>query len=109
MSHDFKAQKAETTSTYAEMQAEHGLPDVADVDYFFVATGEDADWRALADVLTRSDYICEFVEDDGDQSYLVASLTDQAISADGIWVGEEVATRAALDHGFAPDGWGMQG
>lgn len=109
MSHDFKAQKAETTSTYAEMQAEHGLPDVADVDYFFVATGEDADWRALADVLTRSDYICEFVEDDGDQPYLVASLTDQAISADGIWVGEEVATRAALDHGFAPDGWGMQG
>lgn len=109
MSHDFTAQKAETTATYSEMQAEHGLPDVADVDYFFVPATDEADWRALADVLSRADYICEYIEEDGEEPYLVATLTDQAVSAEGIWIGEDVASRAALDHGFTPDGWGLEG
>ncbi|MGI3165309.1 ribonuclease E inhibitor RraB [Pseudooceanicola sp. 200-1SW] len=110
MAHDFAAQKAETLTAYGEMQAEHGLPEVADVDYFFVASDEGADWRPLADALTRQEYVCQYVEAEGEEAaYLVATLPDQAISAEGIWIGEELATRAALEHGYAPDGWGLEG
>lgn len=108
MSHDFAAQKAETLSVYEDLQLNNDLPDMADIDYFFVAQSEDADWRALADVLTRQGYECEFIEDDGDTPYLVASVREQALSAEGIWISEEVATQHALNHGFVPDGWGFE-
>ena len=113
MAHDFAAQKAETTATYNELNGSGDLPSTADVDYFFVPTSQDADWRQLADTLSRADYICEYIEPEdgaeGETPYFVATLTDQAISAEGIWIGEDVATRAALDQGFTPDGWGMEG
>ncbi|UWQ92735.1 ribonuclease E inhibitor RraB [Rhodobacteraceae bacterium M382] len=110
MTHDFAAQKAETVAFYTDLQAENDLPDVADVDYFLIPTSDEADWRALADQLSRDGYDCQY--DDGTGSdggpCLMATLPDQIISAGAIWIGEEVATRAALDHGFAPDGWGME-
>lgn len=111
MSHDFATQKTETRAVYEEMQAEHGLPEVADVDYFLVPTSEEADWRPLAEALTLQGFDCQFIDDDEEAElpYLVATLPDQAISAEGIWIGEETATRAALEHGFAPDGWGLEG
>ncbi len=109
MTHDFASQKAETFATYAELRAEHGLPDEADVDYFLIPAQEGADWRVLAEALTLDGYDCQWIEDDEGAPYLVATLPDQAISATGIWLGEEVATRHALEHGFAPDGWGMEG
>ncbi|SMX26555.1 hypothetical protein TRP8649_00637 [Pelagimonas phthalicica] len=110
MTHDLAAQKAETFATYEELQSEHGLPEIADVDYFFVPSSDEADWRPLADTLSRADYTCEYIEpEDGEAPYLVATLMDQVVSADGIWIGEEVATRAALEHGFTPDGWGLEG
>ena len=50
-----------------------------------------------------------YYEAEGDDPpYLVATLPEQLISATGIWIGEELATRAALSHGFAPDGWGLE-
>ncbi|MGH1415604.1 MAG: ribonuclease E inhibitor RraB [Pelagimonas sp.] len=110
MTHDFAAQKAETFATYSELQDKHGLPDIADVDYFFVPTSADSDWRPLADALSRADYTCEYIEPEDDEApYLVATLMDQVVSSDGIWIGEDVATRIALDHGFTPDGWGLEG
>ena len=108
MDHDFAAQRAETRGTYAELRDGPGLPEFADVDYFLVPEGE-ADWRPLADALSKEGFDCDWVEDDEEGRYLVATLPDQIISADGIWLGEEVATRLALDHGFAPDGWGLMG
>ncbi|GAB5437459.1 ribonuclease E inhibitor RraB [Falsiruegeria mediterranea] len=108
-SHDFAAQQAETFAVYADLQSKHGLPEVADVDYFFVPTSDEADWRPLADVLSRQDYVCQYIEDDeGEGPYLMATLPEQAVSASSIWIGEEVATQAALEHGFAPDGWGLE-
>ncbi|WP_435312285.1 ribonuclease E inhibitor RraB [Primorskyibacter sedentarius] len=107
MSHDFDTQKDQTFANYAELSDANDLPDTADVDYFFLPAEDDADWRALADALSRDGYDCEFVEDDG-APYLVATLSDQAISAASIWMGEEVATRVALSHGFTPDGWGFE-
>ena len=111
MSHDYAAQKAETFATYRELADGNDLPDAADVDYFFLPATEDADWRALADALSREGFDCEWIDDveEDEDPYLVATLTDQAISADSIWFGEEVATRIALEHGFAPDGWGFEG
>lgn len=108
MTRDLGAQRAETFATYRQLSAEADLPDVADVDYFFVPSRAGADWRALAEALDREGFECASVEDDGDP-YLVATLADQAVSAESIWAGEEVATRIALDRGFAPDGWGFEG
>ncbi|MFW2588646.1 ribonuclease E inhibitor RraB [Sagittula sp. SSi028] len=110
MSHDYDAQRAETRATYAELQAAHGLPEFADVDYFLVPAAK-SDWQPLAKALADEGYDCEWVEDDGEANgpYLVATLFEQIISADGIWLGEEVATRIALSHGFEPDGWGLLG
>ncbi|UYV36337.1 ribonuclease E inhibitor RraB [Rhodobacteraceae bacterium D3-12] len=110
MGHDFAAQQAETVATYKELQAEHGLPDVADIDYFFVADADGADWNKLADRLAQLEFDCAIIEAEaGDPPYLVATLPDQAVSASGIWFGEEIATRAALELGFSPDGWGLEG
>ena len=108
-SHDFEKQRAETVAVHDSLQAEHGLPEIADVDYFLVPATPDADWRPLADQLSREGYDCQFIEGDEEEPYLLATLPDQIITAGGIWIGEEVATRAALEHGFAPDGWGLEG
>jgi Regulator of ribonuclease activity B len=111
MSHDFTAQRAETMSVYADLQANHGLPEIADVDFFFVPETESSDWRSLAEQLSNDGYECQYITDQGDGAppYLVATLPDQIISASAIWISEEVATRAAIDHGFRPDGWGLEG
>ncbi|GAA6193859.1 ribonuclease E inhibitor RraB [Phaeobacter sp. NW0010-22] len=111
MSHDFPAQRAETLSVYSDLQAKHGLPDIADVDFFFVPVSESSDWRPLAEHLSNDGYECQYVtaQEKGDAPYLVATLSEQIISASAIWISEEVATRAALEHGFRPDGWGLEG
>ena len=60
MDHDFATQKAETFSVYADLQAGHGLPDEADIDYFFVPLDAAADWRPLAEALGRVERIGPF-------------------------------------------------
>lgn len=108
MSHDYAQQRAETESVFADLQAEHDLPDEADIDYFFMPVSDDADWRPLADILSRADFDCEWIEDEEDEPpYLVATLAEQPVSALSVWTGEELATKIALDHGFTPDGWGF--
>lgn len=116
MEHDFDAQKAETLSAFADIDTAQDVPDTADVDFFFVPRDDAADWRPLADRLTREGYDCEWVDGTaGDEEaepdedpYLVATLPDQPLSAQSVWMAEEHATRIALDHGFAPDGWGFE-
>ncbi|MBP0482345.1 ribonuclease E inhibitor RraB [Sagittula salina] len=113
--HDFNAQRAETRETYTELRDGPGLPEFADVDYFLVPASEGSDWLSLADALSKEGYDCEWIEpaaEDGEEedgNYLIATLADQMISADSIWVGEELATRIGLEHGFTPDGWGLLG
>lgn len=111
MSHDFAAQRAETFDAFAEMIGDGGLPDVADLDFFFVATAQPADWAGLAAALEQADFMCDWVDDvdEGEAPYLVATLADQPVSAKSIWVAEETATRVALQHGFTPDGWALEG
>lgn len=111
MAHDFDAQRTETQKAYREMREEGDLPEIADVDYFLVPEADGADWRPLAEALSVDGFACEWVEpasgEEGEEPYLVATLPDQVISAEGIWIGEEIAARAALGHGFVPDGWGL--
>ncbi|HEY9038819.1 MAG TPA: ribonuclease E inhibitor RraB [Roseovarius sp.] len=106
MSHDFAAQRAETYAVFADIQAEADLPDVGDIDYAFVA-GDAADWDAAEDALAEAGFECARIEDEDSTPYLAACLPDQPLTAMAIWLGEEAATRLAMEHGFGPDGWGF--
>ncbi len=111
MTHDLAAQKAETTAVLGDLSAKHNLPDVADVEYFLVPAHGDANWEPLAQALTEAGYLCEYFQAElaEEADYLLATLPDQPITTVGIWIGEETATRMALEHGFRPDGWGLVG
>ncbi|MFD1341703.1 ribonuclease E inhibitor RraB [Litorisediminicola beolgyonensis] len=108
--HDFSAQRAETFAVFRNLNDSADLPEIADVDYFFVASEGEIDWPALADALAAEGYLCELVDETGEDAeapYMVATLTEQPLSAEGIWIGEEIATRIALARGARPDGWGF--
>ena len=108
MAHDFAQQKAETFSAFADLDAKEALPDSADLDLFFVSDTDGRDWRPLAAALADLGFECDWIDaEDQNPGYLVATLTDQPISASSIWMIEELASRAALDKGFRPDGWGF--
>ena len=111
MAHDFDAQRKDTFATFAELSSDHGLPDEADIDYFLVPGSDNADWRPLADALSNAGYACEWIEAAApdEAAYLVATLAETAVTAMSIWIGEEVATKEGLAHGFTPDGWGLYG
>lgn len=105
MTHDFAAQKAETYAVFGEIQGNADLPETSDIDYMFEA-GDGANWEAFETALDEAGYDTEREDGEG-APYLVAILADQPISALTIWMGEELATKIALQHGFTPDGWGL--
>lgn len=112
--HDFEQQKAETFSAFSDLQAQAksqgGLPFEADLDLFFVATTDGTDWQPAAQALADLGFETQWAEADGDDpATLIATMPDQILSASAIWMVEDLATRAALDHGFRPDGWGFAG
>ena len=108
MTHDFAAQRQETYAVWDDVATAGDLPDVADIDYAFVAQGS-ADWDAAETALAEAGYDCARVEDEDGTPYLAACLPDQPLTAMAIWLGEETATRLVLPLGFAPDGWGFEG
>jgi 2-methylisocitrate lyase-like PEP mutase family enzyme len=108
MTHDFAAQKAETYAVWAEIAEAADLPDVADIDYAFVAV-DPADWDAAEHALSEAGFECARVEDEEGILYLAARLPDQPVTAMAVWLSEETATKLLLPHGFQPDGWGFEG
>ncbi len=108
MAHDFAAQRAETYATFADIAEGVDLPDVADIDYAFVA-GAAADWDAAEAALSEAGFDCARVEDEDGTLYLATCLPDQPVTAMAIWLGEETATALTLPHDFHPDGWGFLG
>lgn len=108
--HDFKTQKDDTFQAFAELSAETDLPGTADLDFFFIQDSDEADWVPLARALEQQDFLCDWVDDDeeAEMPYLIATLSDQPLSAQSIWAAEEIATKLALEHGFLPDGWGLE-
>lgn len=110
MSHDFTQQKAETFSAFSDLQAQGDLPFEADLDLFFVASQAGTDWQPAAQALADLGFETQWAEAEGDTAAtLIATMPDQILSASAIWMVEELATRAALDHDFTPDGWGFAG
>lgn len=104
--HDYAAQRGETYAVWDDIGDSSDLPDVADIDYVF-APQDSADWDAAETALSAAGYECARAEDDDGAPYLAASLPDQPLTAMAVWLGEETATRAVLEHGFRPDGWGF--
>ena len=105
MTHDYAAQKAETYAVFADIQGDADLPETSDIDYMFEAE-DGANWEACEAALDAAGFDTEREASEG-VPYLVAILVDQPISALTIWMGEEMATKIALQHGFTPDGWGL--
>ncbi|MEI4262889.1 ribonuclease E inhibitor RraB [Roseovarius sp. D0-M9] len=108
MTHDFAAQKAETYAVWAEIAEAADLPDVADIDYAFVAEPA-ADWEAAEAALNEAGFETARTPDEDGTLYLAACLPDQPATAMSVWLGEEASTRLVLPHGFLPDGWGFEG
>ncbi|MFV0491752.1 MAG: hypothetical protein ACK5M4_08025 [Pseudorhodobacter sp.] len=105
MPHDFAAQRDETFAAFAEMMVAGDLPDIADLDFFFLSDREGADPQGLSRALAALDFQCHWAPEEGE---LIATLPDQPLSAAAIWIAEDLSTRIALDHGFRPDGWGLE-
>jgi hypothetical protein len=105
--HDFAAQRRDTFEVFAGMARENVLPDEADIDYQFVPS-DQADWDGFETALVSAEFGCTRIDASPENhAYLQATLHDQPLSALTIWMGEEMATKLALAHGFLPDGWGF--
>lgn len=102
MSHDYKAQQAETFETFVEIGKIDDLPKRAVVNFLFLADEVDAPFAAAEKALKAAGFVTQ-QDDDGET--LEARTGEMEISAAAIWVEEKRATEIALKFGFEPDGW----
>tara|TARA_R110002096_G_scaffold193939_5_gene375872 strand:- start:224 stop:547 length:324 start_codon:yes stop_codon:yes gene_type:complete len=102
MTHDFKAQRAETFETFVEIGQIDDLPKTAVVNFLFLADETDAPFAACETALQTKGFA---TRRDEDGETLEARIGPMAISAETIWEQEQAATEIALKFGFDPDGW----
>lgn len=102
MSHDYKAQQAETFETFVEIGKIDDLPKRAVVNFLFLADEVDAPFAAAEKALTAAGFVAR---QDEDGETLEARTGEMDISAASIWAEEKRATEIALKFGFDPDGW----
>jgi hypothetical protein len=102
MSHDYKAQQAETFETFEEIGKIDDLPKRAVVNFLFLADEVDAPFAAVRRALEAAGFVT-LQDEDGET--LEARTTEMEISAPAIWTQEQRATEIALKFGFDPDGW----
>lgn len=102
MSHDYKAQKAETFESFAAFAAE--APATATIAYQFYPEDIDANWDGLQQALEARGFR---TRRDDDDELLDALIGPLRISAETIWQHEKIATEIALKFDFTPDGWGL--
>ena len=102
MSHDYKAQQAETFETFDEIGKIDSLPKRAVVNFLFLAEELDAPFADAVKALTAAGFVAR-MDEDGET--LEARTPEMEISAAAIWVEEKRATEIALKFGFDPDGW----
>jgi hypothetical protein len=102
MSHDYKAQEAETFETFEEIGKIDSLPKRAVVNFLFLAEEVDAPFGPAAKALDAAGFVTH-ADEDGET--LEARTAEMEISAAAIWVQERRATEIALKFGFDPDGW----
>ena len=102
MSHDYKAQQAETFETFEEIGKIDSLPKRAVVNFLFLAEEVEAPFAAAEKALKAAGFVTR-QDDDGET--LEARTAEMEISAAAIWAEEKRATEIALKFGFDPDGW----
>ena len=102
MSHDYKAQQAETFETFDEIGKIDDLPKRAVVNFLFLAEEVEPPFAAAEKALTAAGFI---TRQDEDGETLEARTGEMEISAAAIWAAEKRATEIALKFGFDPDGW----
>jgi hypothetical protein len=103
---DWAEQKRDTVYTYDQLRKEAGLAPGARItlDLQFLPAETDSDERAFVAALERAGYDVTLTP--GDPT-VEASMDDTPFTVDAIWKHEERTTRLALNHGYAPDGWGF--
>lgn len=102
MSHDYKAQQAETFDSF-EAFAEDA-PAMAVIAYQFYPEDVEPDWDGVQKALQAKGF--RTTRDDEDE-LLDAMIGPVKISAETIWQHEKTATEIALKFDFTPDGWGL--
>lgn len=102
MTHDYKAQQAETFDTFVEIGKIDSLPKRAVVNFLFLADEVDAPFAAAEKALKAAGFVTR-QDDDGET--LEARTAEMEISAAAIWAEEKRATEIVLKFGFDPDGW----
>jgi len=102
MTHDYRAQRAETFETFVEIGKIDDLPKQAVVNFLFLADDLDAPFAKAEKALQAKGFVTRR-DDDGET--LEARTGVMEISAEAIWAQEQGATEAVLPFGFEPDGW----
>ena len=102
MSHDYKAQQAETFDSFEAFASD--APAVAVISYQFYPEDVDAKWDAVQAALQARGFR---TRRDDDDDLLDAEIGPLKISAAVIWQHEKIATEIALKFNFTPDGWGL--
>lgn len=102
MTHDYKAQRAETLESFASFANE--APEQAVITYQFYPEDVDADWDGLERALQAKGFR---TQRDEDEDLLDALIGPVKITAETIWTHEKIATEIALGFDFTPDGWGL--
>lgn len=106
MSHDFDSQRAETFDTFGQLSRKHRLPAEAALDFQFVPVDGKADWPAFEAAAKALGHATRRYEG-GD--CIEVTTGPVPLDAATIWTHERALTEAALETGFAADGWGFGG
>lgn len=102
MSHDYKAQRAETFESFEAFAAD--APAVAVITYQFYPDEVDADWDGVQKALEAAGFR---TSRDDEAELLDAMIGPVTVTAETIWQHEKRATEIALTFDFTPDGWGL--
>lgn len=102
MSHDYKAQKAETFDSFAAFAGD--APATATIAYQFYPEDIEPDWDGVSAALRAMGFA---TRRDDDDDLLDALIGPVKISPETIWHHEKRATEIALKFEFTPDGWGL--
>lgn len=102
--------KAETAKFFAQLEAEGGLPAQAVAVFRFLPEGPDADWDAFSEAAEAGGFEVSWYEAEGDEPECLEVETPPGVpSAAWIWSWEEPLILLGALHGFAAEGWGIEG
>ena len=106
---DWDGQRADTEWVFRDLKGK-GVATPGqriDLDIQFAPVEEGAgDARACVAALRKAGFAAESYEEEG-ETLVEATAEGADFTLDTIWFAESKATRIALKHGYAPEGWGF--